>query len=385
MERFDYVVAGGGAAGLSLAYHMTIGGLRDKRVLIVDRDAKVRNDRTWCSWVKGPAVFDHIVSHRWNRLRFHSRYYSSVMDIAPYEYRMIRGIDFYDYTRAALSNAGNVETRIGSVEAIRDAGDHVEVDVGGKTVCAEYAFDGLFVPREFRVDESRYHFLKQHFVGWEIETEAPVFDPGIPSLFDFRTPQRGEMRFIYILPFAENRAVVEFTLFSAPLLTQGEYEHALRSYIEAVLGTQRYKIVATEDGIIPMTDQPFPRRVGSRVLRIGTKGGRVKASTGFAFRRIQVDSRRIVSSLVNHGHPFAVRPSPKRYQLFDAMLLQIMYRQGAFSQRIFSMLMQNNPIERVFRFLDEVDGPVENLKVMASVPPLPFLRAFYRLKVQGKV
>ncbi|MCG8480986.1 MAG: lycopene cyclase family protein, partial [Spirochaetales bacterium] len=60
MERFDYILAGGGAAGLSLAYHMMHGGLADKRLLIVDLANKNSNDRTWCYWSDTTELFDPI-------------------------------------------------------------------------------------------------------------------------------------------------------------------------------------------------------------------------------------------------------------------------------------------------------------------------------------
>ncbi len=47
----DYIIAGGGMAGLSLAYYLNESrSLRDKKVLIIDRDAKTANDHTWCFW-----------------------------------------------------------------------------------------------------------------------------------------------------------------------------------------------------------------------------------------------------------------------------------------------------------------------------------------------
>ena len=140
--------------------------------------------------------------------------------------------------------------------------------------------------------DRRYHHLNQHFRGWEIETERPVFDPQSPTLFDFRTPQDGHMRFLYTLPFAENRALIEYHFSQPHLLQPEEYEAGLKTYLEEVLGLQQYDIKHVEAGVIPMSDHPFPRRLGQRVMAIGTKGGRVKPSTGYAFLRIQRATRR---------------------------------------------------------------------------------------------
>jgi lycopene beta-cyclase len=117
----------------------------------------------------------------------------------------------------------------------------------------------------------------------------------------------------------------------------------------------------------------------------GTKGGRVKASTGFAFFRTQKDSRAIVRSLVETGRPFHREAPPPRYALFDSMLLQILYRHGELAKPVFTRLFERNPLTRVLRFLDEEDGIGENLKLMASVPWWPFIRAWLKLKILRKI
>ena len=70
-------------------------------------------------------------------------------------------------------------------------------------------FDSLFLPGNFNPNPKRYHILWQHFKGWVIETEQPAFDPDLPTMFDFRTPQDGAMRFMYILPSSKHKALCE--------------------------------------------------------------------------------------------------------------------------------------------------------------------------------
>jgi len=154
-------------------------------------------------------------------------------------------------------------------------------------------------------------------------------------------------------------------------------------YIDDVIAPGAYRVVDREHGVIPMTDEPQPRRLGNRVMAIGTKGGRVKASTGYAFRRIQQDSQRIAESLEVHGHPWDVpRQSPWTATL-DTLLLQIMYRRGGLSEEVFSRLFSRNPVGRLFRFLDEETAPVETIKLMATVPWGPSIAAWFRTKILG--
>ncbi len=95
MQMYDFIIAGGGAAGLSLACEMIHSPLRDRSILIVDKDAKDRNDRTWCFWADRPTRFDAIVSRSWSRLRFASSTYTKIVDLYPYRYQMIRRTGYH--------------------------------------------------------------------------------------------------------------------------------------------------------------------------------------------------------------------------------------------------------------------------------------------------
>lgn len=376
MRHYDFILAGGGAAGLSLAYQLARSSLKERSILIIDRVVKNRNDHTWCYWSREPLPTDALAHRTWEQVAFIGAGWQRVIPLAPYCYRVVRGIDFYRAMRAALEPLPNVDFLLGSVERIVDGPAQAEVMVNELTYTGDWVFDSRHASSEYRPLTARYHYLKQHFLGWEIETAEPAFDPQTPTLFDFRPPQRGAMRFFYVLPFTERRALVEYTLFSADLLPSAEYRAALQAYLREVLGIHEYRIVEEESDLIPMTDHPFPRRAGQRVMNIGTRGGRVKASTGYAFRRIQADAAAIVRSLNQHGHPFAVPAPPARYHLFDTLMLDVMARHGGRMSAIFTDLFRKNPVDRLFRFLDEAGPLRENVQVMASVPPGPFLMAW---------
>ena len=417
MTHYDYILSGGGLAGLSLAYHLINSPLRDRSILIIDKDVKQQNDRTWCFWTQQPTLFDEIAYRVWRRLRFTSDDFTREYDLAPYHYQMIRGIDFYDLTREKLGQCGNVTFVRGNIDRVEDAADHATITVDGQSFSGSWVFDSTLpdsmrgsipsgmqsrdaagqevpsphsstatsAPLSLRSvsaqNASHYHHLNQHFRGWEIETDRPIFNPQLPTLFDFRTPQDGHMRFVYTLPFAENRALIEYTLFSSHLLTSEEYDAGLRTYIKKTLDIKQYTINHVEAGVIPMTDHPFPRRLGQRVMSIGTKGGRVKPSTGYAFLRIQRDSAAIVQSLVNHDQPFDIPARRGRFGLHDAILLNIMTHHPDDLKSIFTIMFKHNPIQRIFHFLDETATLSEETRFIASLPPWRFLQALFRLKV----
>lgn len=380
-RHYDVILAGAGAAGLSLAYRLHQ-AMPELSMLLIDEVVKNQNDHTWCFWTQTSSFLDKLAYRSWDRLAIRSDDYKAILDLHPCRYTMVRAIDFYRFIRNDLAAATNIATQIGEVETIADGQDYAEVIVNEQVFRADWIFDSRYRPADYQPLTRHHRYLSQHFLGWEIETELPVFDPTVPTLFDFRTPQLGDMRFFYVLPYSERRGLVEYTIFSGQLLPLEAYQTALETYIGTVLGVGRYRVLSEEHTLIPMTDHLFRRRAGQRVLNIGTRGGRVKPSSGFAFERIQRDSAAIVKSLTRHGHPFDIPRSPGRYRTFDAMLLQILERQGHLGKPVFLRLFRRNPVQRVFRFLDEDGGLAENLRLMASVPPVPFIRAWLAVKLR---
>ena len=306
MTAYDFAILGGGASGLSLALALAQSPLGNRSILLVEKDAKDRNDRTWCYWTSQNSPFDDIRYHAWGNVRFVSDHINLKIPLQPYRYQMIRGIDFYNYLRRELMQYPNVNFLTGTVEGWENGEENAQVWVNGSVFRAAWVFDSRLTPADIHPVPTKYHYLKQHFKGWEIETDAPFFDPDTATLFDLRTEQRSGLSFFYILPYSQSRALVEYTLFSAELLPSEEYDQALQDYISNRLGIRQYQTLEVETGVIPMTDHPFPRKLGRRVLSIGTRGGRVKPSTGYAFSRIQRDTQAIVSSLVGQDHPFAI-------------------------------------------------------------------------------
>ena len=101
--------------------------------------------------------------------------------------------------------------------------------------------------------------------------------------------------------------------------------------------------------------------------------------------RIQNDSAAIIRSLLPTGHPFAVPPSSRRYRLYDAILLDLRTHHGEVIGPIFTVLFQHNPIQRIFRFLDEAGSLWENMLFIATLPPQQFLQALFRMYALGRV
>ncbi|MGB7394557.1 MAG: lycopene cyclase family protein, partial [Pricia sp.] len=128
MDNFDYIIIGAGASGLMLADALGKDTFfSDKSILLLDKDAKKSNDRTWCFWEKGAGQFDDIVSKKWKHIYFGGQEFSKRYDISPYSYKMVRGIDFYASYLEKIHGYPNITFRQEEVSEVTDYGNRVLV------------------------------------------------------------------------------------------------------------------------------------------------------------------------------------------------------------------------------------------------------------------
>jgi lycopene beta-cyclase len=371
--RYDYIFTGTGAAALSLALRIKRSPrLQQKKILLIDRSEKKSNDRTWSFWEKGQGFFEDIVYKSWEQLTFVSENNPLSLTIAPYRYKMIRGIDFYQHCLNQLLSFPDVHFVQGQVNGISPSEPSQKMTFNGDILNTDGSiiFNSIF-DENHRMDNECY--LLQHFKGWIIETDEPVFDPGKAVLMDFSVPQTHGTTFAYILPFSENTALVEYTLFTASLLDDDSYEEGLTEYLKRYLKGVSYRIREKEFGVIPMTDRRFPSVQGN-IFHIGTAGGQTKASTGYTFQFIQKQSGRILHALET-GKPFqTISPSPARYRFYDGILLELLAKGSPPGRQIFSTLFARNRASDIFRFLDNETSIWQDLRLISTLPFYPFLR-----------
>ena len=255
-NKYDIIILGAGCAGLSLLMRiLRHDKLNQAKILLIDKELKNRNDRTWCFWEKQPGFFEEIVHHKWNQLVFETIDYRKQLDIAPYTYKMIRGIDFYEHCFAEIRKFPNVEMVSASIDDWKHADQHTTLTIKGKVYELEnrHLFNSLYRPNT----NKKFTRLLQHFKGWIIELDQDYFDPYEAVLMDFRVSQQHGTSFAYALPINKRKALVEYTLFTKELLQPHQYDEELRRYLHEILFITEYKITETEFGIIPMTDEQF--------------------------------------------------------------------------------------------------------------------------------
>ncbi len=376
-NSFDFIIIGAGAAGLLLAD--AIGKdpyFENTSILLIEKDTKQSNDRTWCFWENGIGQFDQILHTSWNTIYFGGKQFRKHLDIAPYAYKMIRGIDFYTEYLNRIRSYSNITLCNETVVNIEDETQQVIVKTSATTFTASKVFNSIFNYKTI-VKQSKYPVLQQHFIGWFIRTEDSVFDPNSAGFMDFSIPQKGNTRFMYVLPFSENEGLVEYTLFSENLLPEKEYEAAIDAYIGTHLGGSPYEITEREKGSIPMSCYNFESHNSTNVLNIGTAGGWSKSSTGFTFMNTARNTVSLISFL-KKNKPLNAFSTKKRFWYYDLLLLDILYRKNDKGQLIFESLFKKRSPQLILKFLEERTNLWEDLQIISACPKRIFINAFFR-------
>ncbi len=376
----DLIIAGAGCAGLSaLARALEVGVGR--RIVVVDRDLDPSDDRTWSFWGSRSAPFAHLADRRWDRIEVGFPSWRTSQAVDPIartgaDRRSYLRVRRRDYDREILDLAAaapNVQLLESDVLGVRD-------DVrGGVVSLPEGELRAPLVLQSLRpepVPDARpvRHPLRQHFGGWEVVTQHPVFEPDTVTLMDFDTDQSGATAFFYVLPDARDRALVEFTMFSLEPRDRSFYDCRIAEHLDR-LGAGDVTITRTEYGVIPMEDRTHTQRTGDHVWNIGTAGGRTKPSTGYTFQRIHDQTRRAIDGWATTGVPAPVPDPPRRYDLADRTLLNILHHHPEHGRPIFERLFATSAIGDVLTFLDEDSTVADDVKMLGRLPWPPFVRA----------
>lgn len=384
IPHFDYIFTGAGLASLMTVYKMILSGkFSDKTILLLDQNAKKTNDRTWCFWEKEETIWNSVVSKKWNLALFADESLKLDLDLKPYSYNKINGLDFYNFVFEAISKQQNITFLNEKITDINELDTHVFVGTEENRYTCSYLFNSIYT-KAFAEKQNKYPVLQQHFVGWFVKTENEVFNPEEVTFMDFSVEQRQNTRFMYVLPTSKNEALVEYTLFSEKLLSKEEYENEIENYLKK-LGTNHYQIIEKEKGSIPMTCYPFWEKNTKRVLNIGTAGGWTKASTGYTFKNSDKKSSELIEFILNSAFPSMKNFHKKnRFWFYDLLLLDILYRNNESGSSIFSSLFRKGNAGLIFKFLDEETNLTEDLKVILKCPKIPFIRALFRFVFRSK-
>ena len=354
MKEFDYIIIGGGCAGLSLAYELEINGrLKEKKLAIIETRKEYKRDKTWSFWKMFEHNFQDCVIKSWNNFTINTAEGFRELSNKSFPYQSIDSEKFYKKINSKLSTNSNVSF-------FKNLND-----INSKN---SLVFNSIF---EGELNKSK---LWQHFQGIEIETSKNIFDDEIVNLMDFNCDQKNDVHFFYTLPFSKNKALIETTWLS-DLEDQNlmDYDLQLENYIKNNLGIKSYKINFMEKGAIPLFYPSFSN--DEKTINIGSAGGMTRLSTGYTFLNIQEHSKYIVKN-IDKIEKLREYNLGKKYHFLDKIFLRVLKSHPDKMPKIFFEMFKTSS-NSVIKFLSNKSNIFEDIKIISRMPKLIFMKALF--------
>ncbi len=354
MREFDYIIIGGGCAGLSLAYELEIHEkFKDKTLAIIEPRNVYNRDKTWSFWKVAAHNFEDCVKRSWSNFSVNIPDQTKYVKCDNLPYQSIDSGLFYEKIIKTLKKNTNINF-FKNINEISTKNSFIFNSVSD-------------------VSDSKNH-LWQHFSGIEIETNQDLFDDQIFNLMDFDCEQRDSVHFFYTLPFSKKNALIETTWISDLNHPSNQnYSIQLEDYIKNKLKIKNYGIKFKETGAIPLFHPKNIKKINQ--MEIGTAGGMTRLSTGYTFMNIQSQSKYIRENFENiqKVNNFTLN---SKYKFLDNIFLKVLKRNSKKMPQIFFKMFNCTP-NTIINFLSNKSNIYEDISVISKMPKLIFIKELF--------
>ena len=371
----DLLILGGGCAGLSLAWRLAALGAACPKTLILEQRALYSNDRTWCFWDNHDIRLDGLMTHEWRWLQLTSRAKTVRFDCGQNAYQMLAASSFYDRALRAIGDCSAItlaQSQPVTAEPTRGpAGWTVASNMG--QITARMVVD----TRPQVAPAAGGATLWQSFYGHEVCCDADVFTPEAAELMDFTAGEHGQIPFTYVLPISKNRALIEATVFGPVPLQRAALLAQLNAAVEQYTAGSAFSIERSESGILPMGLARTPPSLGAGHVAVGVMAGGARASSGFAFQRIQQWAGQCVAAIAAGQPPTGHQGDPLLVRLMDRLFLQVLRAAPHTAPDLFVALFERADSACVIRFLSGRSTAKDCLQVMRALPAKHFVQQLF--------
>jgi lycopene beta-cyclase len=354
MREFDYIIIGGGCAGLSLAYELEIHEkFKNKTLAIIEPRNDYIRDKTWSFWKVAAHNFEDCVKHSWSNFSVNIPNQTKYVQCDNSPYQSIDSGLFYE----KITNTLKKNTNINFFKNIN-----------------EISTENSFIFNSVSDVSDSKNDLWQHFSGIEIETNKDVFDNQIFNLMDFDCEQRDSVHFFYTLPFSKKNALIETTWISdLNHPSNQDYSIQLEDYIKNKLKIKNYEIKFKETGAIPLFHPKNIKKINQ--MEIGTAGGMTRLSTGYTFMNIQSQSKYIRENFENiqKVNNFNIN---SKYKFLDSIFLKVLKKNSKKMPEIFFKMFNCSP-STVINFLSNKSNIYEDFSIILKMPKRVFLKELF--------
>tara|TARA_B110000014_G_scaffold247479_1_gene221032 strand:+ start:1411 stop:2475 length:1065 start_codon:yes stop_codon:yes gene_type:complete len=354
MKEFDYIIIGGGCAGLSLAYELEIyGKLKNKTLAIIEPREEYKRDKTWSFWKVFNHNFEDCVKKSWDNFTINSPSQTKHVECKKTPYQTIDSGMFYKKIIFKLKLNKNIS---------------FFKDINQINKNNSIIFNSV------NESENTENNLWQHFYGVEIETPNDFFDETLFNLMDFACDQRNRVHFFYTLPFTKRNALIETTWISELNNNSlNDYESQIDNYLSNHLNIRQCKINYKEQGAIPLFRQNNIKRKNE--IYIGSAGNMTRLSTGYTFLNIQEQSQYIRENIENIKTTKLFKIN-KKYDFLDKIFLKVLKNNSREMGNIFYKMFEAKS-SSVIEFLSNKSNIYQDISIISKMPKLVFLKQLF--------
>ena len=369
----DIAIVGGGLAGGLTAYALSV-KRPDLSVRLIDPAAAFGGNHVWSFFTSDIApddwwIVEPFIDHQWDhyetRFPAHRRTFAS-------PYNSIRSQHYDGHLRSSLPAAVPVQG-----EAVEVSQTAVYLSDQRK-IAAKGVFDGRGV-----ADLDHLDFGWQKFVGQEYRTARPH---GLthPIVMDATVAQIDGYRFVYALPFGDDRIFIEDTYYSdGPEIDRDALTTRIRDYATAQ-GWDLSELIHQEIGALPVTmggDFDAYWHSGGEAAKIGVRAALFHGTTGFSLPDAVRTASMIAklddlsgAAIAEAVHKFARQrwADGGFYRLLDRMLFRAATpdTRRDVLQRFYGL----GP-SLIQRFYAGNTTLLDKARILSGKPPVPILRA----------
>lgn len=365
--KYDCVIVGGGLAG-----GLLLAALKHNqpalRILLLESQDQLGGNHTWCfhstdlpnhsEWVRP------FISKTWRRQKVAFPEYERFLE---QEYNAICSEDFSKALLKQFSDSISLNTSVSSISAKEI------ICSNGQVLSAEYIVDARgWLP----VSDSKSQGY-QKFLGLDVRLRRPH---GLDYVFlkDARVPQTDGYRFFYLLPWSEDRLLVEDTYYSnGPDLDPEKIQLQILNYIKAQ-GWEIESIERVEQGCLALPYLESKVESSEDVIRLGASSGIFQPVTGYTFP-VTVAKANLLASLPLAQWSQAIRDfdqeARSRYR-FLLYLNRMLFLAAQPSQR-YQVLQRfyRLPEELIARFYKGDLRASDYARILIGKPPVSIIKA----------
>ena len=361
---FDIIVIGAGLSGLVLTLELI--KKTKKRILLLEKKKRFEYDKNWCFWNLPKNIFSDCYNNKWNKINVIIDGKKRTFQNPHINYLRLKSIDFYKKICTKLKRSNNCKLLMNQdIKELTNSNGHNIVSSNDDIYKSKIVFDSRPSTKKLNGE------LIQHFYGIELEFEKNVFDKNEMTIMDFQNFEN-EVHFFYILPFSKKRGLVESTYFSTNIHTKNKYLQDIKKYIKENYGNTKYKIVFSENGVIPMFDQEEKNLRSKNIIKIGTPGNWIKISTGYSFQNSFINAKKIVEDVKMGRLPEVKNKFIIKH--LDLIFCEFIKMYPKDSKHFFSNFFFKNEINVIVNFLQGNPNFNELIKIILSLPKKKLLK-----------